>query len=157
MKCKNCKWWDDEYDKETPDLGICRKNAPRTSNVFDDEKNHFVYSLWPETIEDDWCGAFQSKSVKVSEILKKPIEYLELSPRAENALVIDFGSRRPAIRTIGELVAFDEKQLLIRKNFGKASIREVKRKLFDLGLYLRGGEFEPKHGNRPSEPREGGY
>ncbi|MEE8155230.1 MAG: DNA-directed RNA polymerase subunit alpha C-terminal domain-containing protein, partial [Phycisphaerales bacterium] len=40
------------------------------------------------------------------------------------------------IRTVGELVQKDEGELLTVRSFGKTSLREVKRKLEELGLSL---------------------
>ena len=40
------------------------------------------------------------------------------------------------IETIGELVARSEAELLKVRNFGKTSLREVKKKLSDMGLNL---------------------
>lgn len=55
---------------------------------------------------------------------------LELSVRANNCL------QSARIRTLGELVSCTESDLLRVRSFGKTSLREVKRKLADLGLSL---------------------
>jgi DNA-directed RNA polymerase subunit alpha len=69
----------------------------------------------------------------VSELERKlamPIESLELSVRASNCLASQ------KINTLGELVRMKEDDLLKVRSFGKTSLREVKRKLADLGLQL---------------------
>jgi len=62
--------------------------------------------------------------------LEMPIAELDLSVRAGNCL------ESADIRTVGELVQKDEPELLAVRSFGKTSLREVKRKLEELGLTL---------------------
>lgn len=69
----------------------------------------------------------------VSELERKlamPIVELNLSVRASNCLESD------NIMTVGQLVRLSEDGLLAIRSFGKTSLREVKRKLADLGLSL---------------------
>ena len=69
----------------------------------------------------------------VSELERKlamPIAQLELSVRASNCLESE------NIMTVGQLVRMSEDDLLAVRSFGKTSLREVKRKLADLGLAL---------------------
>ena len=69
----------------------------------------------------------------VSELERKlamPIAQLELSVRAANCLESE------NIMTVGQLVRLSEEDLLAVRSFGKTSLREVKRKLADLGLSL---------------------
>ncbi len=62
--------------------------------------------------------------------LAQPISALDLSVRASNCL------ESAKIATVGELVEMDESALLQVRSFGRTSLREVKRKLQDLGLSL---------------------
>ncbi|MBI2932087.1 MAG: DNA-directed RNA polymerase subunit alpha [Planctomycetes bacterium] len=62
--------------------------------------------------------------------LSMSISELDLSVRSANCLSAEH------IETIGELVARSEADLLKVRNFGKTSLREVKKKLADLGLNL---------------------
>lgn len=69
----------------------------------------------------------------VSELERKlqmSVEELDLSVRASNCLASQ------KIQTVGELVRMNEDDLLKVRSFGKTSLREVKRKLADLGLSL---------------------
>ena len=59
-----------------------------------------------------------------------PVSELQLTVRANNCL----DSAR--IRTVSDLVQKDETELLSVRSFGKTSLREVKRKLEELGLTL---------------------
>ncbi len=62
------------------------------------------------------------------EKLRMPVAELDLSVRASNCLNAE------NIRTIGELVARSEQDMLKVRNFGKTSLDEVKAKLTELGL-----------------------
>ncbi len=64
--------------------------------------------------------------------LDHPIEDLDLSERPRNCL------KRAQINTIGELVQKTEEDLLNITNFGQKSLDEVKVKLDERGLALRG-------------------
>jgi DNA-directed RNA polymerase subunit alpha len=60
--------------------------------------------------------------------LKMPISELDLSVRASNCL------ESAKITSVADLVSRTENDLLKVRSFGKTSLREVKRKLTDLGL-----------------------
>jgi DNA-directed RNA polymerase subunit alpha len=62
--------------------------------------------------------------------LNTPIQELELSVRASNCL------ESAKIETVRELVQLSEAELLKIRSFGKTSLREIKRKLADVGLSL---------------------
>ena len=64
--------------------------------------------------------------------LELAIEDLDLSERPRNCL------KRAQINTIGELVLKTEEDLLNITNFGQKSLDEVKAKLDERGLSLRG-------------------
>jgi len=62
--------------------------------------------------------------------LNQPISTMDLSVRASNCL------ESAKIHTVGELAKMTENDLLKVRSFGKTSLREVKRKLQELGLSL---------------------
>ena len=64
--------------------------------------------------------------------LDLPIEDLDLSERPSNCL------KRAQVNTIGELLTKNEDDLLNITNFGQKSLDEVKQKLDERGLTLRG-------------------
>lgn len=55
---------------------------------------------------------------------------LDLSVRASNCLEV------AEIETVGKLISYKESELLGLRSFGKTSLREIKRKLADVGLSL---------------------
>ncbi len=59
-----------------------------------------------------------------------PIEQLDLTVRSRNCLESNH------IETVGQLVKMTEADLLKIRSFGKTSLREIQRKLADLGLSL---------------------
>ncbi|MBN2843498.1 MAG: DNA-directed RNA polymerase subunit alpha [Sedimentisphaerales bacterium] len=67
---------------------------------------------------------------EMARTLRMSLNDLDLSVRAMNCL--EMGK----FETVGQLVAQDENQLMSLRSFGKTSLREVKRKLEDLGLSL---------------------
>ena len=71
-----------------------------------------------------------SEKEELRQKLSMSISELDLSVRSANCLASE------RIETIGELVARSEGELLKVRNFGKTSLREVKKKLSDMGLNL---------------------
>ena len=94
--------------------------------------NPFVqyFELGEQIIE---TGAIEQSSEVDSDLQRKlmmNIQELELSVRANNCL------ESAKIETVGQLVSVPESELLKIRSFGKTSLREVKRKLADMGLSL---------------------
>ncbi|MCC8190993.1 MAG: tetratricopeptide repeat protein [Planctomycetes bacterium] len=70
-----------------------------------------------------------------AEILNKSIDELELGVRARKCM------ETMGIATIGELVSRSEAELAsARRNFGRVSLTEIKKKLVEMGLSFRDGE-----------------
>src|SRR5919197_1460955 len=76
---------------------------------------------------------------KMSEVLNRSVEELELSVRSYNCL------KNANIQTIGELVQKSEAEMLRTKNFGRKSLNEIKEILASMGLSL--GMRIDEHGN----------
>ncbi|MFZ9630207.1 MAG: DNA-directed RNA polymerase subunit alpha [Ilumatobacteraceae bacterium] len=85
-------------------------------------------SAEPQALE---LGEVTSAAV-TSPDLELPIEDLDLSERPRNCL------KRAQVNTIGELLTKTEDDLLNITNFGQKSLDEVKQKLDERGLTLRG-------------------
>ncbi len=62
--------------------------------------------------------------------LELPIAHMDLSVRASNCLEAE------GLQTIGELVRFSQEQVMGFKNFGRTSLKEITRKLDEMGLSL---------------------
>jgi DNA-directed RNA polymerase subunit alpha len=82
----------------------------------------------------DKADAAMSGGVIDESKLNLPVSGMDLSVRANNCLA------SASITTIGQLIQLDEPSLLQLRSFGKTSLREVKRKLADMGLALRGSD-----------------
>ncbi|MHC4211912.1 MAG: DNA-directed RNA polymerase subunit alpha [Planctomycetota bacterium] len=98
--------------------------------------NPFVqyFELGEQTVTEQVVTIEESEEETIdeelAEKLKTPIQELELSVRANNCL------ESIKIETIGELVSIPEAELLKVRSFGKTSLREVRRKLADIGMTL---------------------
>ena len=98
--------------------------------------NPFVqyFELGEETVAaSEIAEAETEEKVMDEELVQKlnmPIQELELSVRAGNCL------ESAKTETVGQLVRMTEADLLKIRSFGKTSLREVKRKLADIGLSL---------------------
>lgn len=76
------------------------------------------------------AGAVGMMDKALQDRLSMPISQLDLSVRASNCL------ESAKVTTVGELARMTETDLLKVRSFGRTSLREVKRKLADLGLSL---------------------
>lgn len=63
-----------------------------------------------------------------------PLERLQLSPRTLNCM------RSAQIRTVGEVLAVPDEELLTIRNFGEKSLTELKERLAELGFPRNGNE-----------------
>ena len=81
---------------------------------------------------------------KMSEVLNRSVEELELSVRSYNCL------KNANIQTIGELVQKTEAEMLRTKNFGRKSLNEIKEILANMGLSL--GMRIDQHGRLVAPP-----
>lgn len=77
-------------------------------------------------IEEEAAGIDEELAAK----LAMPIEGLDLTVRSSNCLESN------NIQTVGQLVRMTDADLLKIRSFGKTSLREVRRKLADMGLSL---------------------
>jgi len=97
--------------------------------------NPFVqyFELGDETVEETESGQVEEEKKvdeQLSEKLKMPIQELDLSVRANNCLEASH------IESVYQLVKMTEADLLKLRSFGKTSLREIVRKLTDIGLSL---------------------
>jgi len=103
--------------------------------------NPFVqyFEIGEETVAGQIAEQAPEEEVIDEELVKKiemPIQELELSVRASNCL------ESAKVETVGQLVEMTEADLLKIRSFGKTSLREIKRKLADIGLSLGMAEVE---------------
>lgn len=76
------------------------------------------------------AGGGGSGGASTREILSRPISSLELSVRAANCM------REEGLETVAELCRRSKDDLLVVKNFGKTTLKEIEKKLEELGLSL---------------------
>jgi DNA-directed RNA polymerase subunit alpha len=97
--------------------------------------NPFVqyFEIGSETVEEAQSSETEEETKvdgQLAEKLKMPIQELDLSVRASNCLEASH------IDTVGQLVKMTEADLLKLRSFGKTSLREIVRKLADIGMSL---------------------
>jgi DNA-directed RNA polymerase subunit alpha len=96
--------------------------------------NPFVqyFELGEETVAGELPVEVPEKQVdhELEAKLNTPIQELELSVRASNCL------ESVKVETVRQLVQMTDADLLKIRSFGKTSLREIKRKLADIGLSL---------------------
>jgi DNA-directed RNA polymerase subunit alpha len=94
--------------------------------------NPFVqyFELGEQIVESSAAEVPQDVDTELQRKLNLSVHELELSVRANNCL------EAAKIELVGQLVQRTEADLLKIRSFGKTSLREVKRKLQDLGLSL---------------------
>ena len=80
----------------------------------------------PAPVEDDMFTPDEQL------LMNKPLAFLDLSVRARKCM------NRLNITTVGELIRRTQDELLDCKNFGVTSLNEIKGKLAEHGLKLRG-------------------
>jgi DNA-directed RNA polymerase subunit alpha len=104
--------------------------------------NPFVqyFELGDETVTSSQIAevapAEQAVDEELAQKLNMPVQELELSVRASNCL------ESAKVETVGQLVKMTDADLLKIRSFGKTSLREVKRKLADIGLSLGTAEVQ---------------
>jgi DNA-directed RNA polymerase subunit alpha len=115
----------------TPEMALVEAGKILRKHV-----NPFVqyFEIGAETIEEAETVEVKEEKRKIdeqlAEELKMPIQELGLSVRASNCLEASH------VETVGQLVKMTEADLLRLRSFGKTSLREIIRKLADLGLSL---------------------
>jgi DNA-directed RNA polymerase subunit alpha len=87
---------------------------------------HFDEEQMKEEVEEE----VDEEIEKLRDLLNRSVEELELSVRSGNCL------RRANIKTLGDLVARSESDMLKYRNFGKQSLKEITEILAGMGLYL---------------------
>jgi len=114
----------------TPEMAVVE-----AAKILRKHVNPFVqyFEVGDKTVVDQIIEEFPEEAVvdeKLAEKLNIPVQELELSVRASNCL------ESVKIETVGQLVKMTDADLLKVRSFGKTSLREVKRKLADIGLSL---------------------
>ncbi|MCA9309888.1 MAG: DNA-directed RNA polymerase subunit alpha [Phycisphaerales bacterium] len=110
----------------TPDLALVE-----AAKILRKHVNPFVqfFEVGDQRVSEE-AAAAASIDEELIRKFNTPISEMELSVRASNCL------ESARIRTVAELVSKSESDLLKVRSFGRTSLREVKRKLEDMGLSL---------------------
>jgi len=115
----------------TPEMAVVE-----AAKILRKHVNPFVqfFELGDQTVAASQIAEPDTEETAVDEELAQklnmPIQELELSVRASNCL------ESAKTETVGQLVKMTEADLLKIRSFGKTSLREIRRKLADIGLSL---------------------
>lgn len=150
--CRNCAAfhpWHNGVDRQDGPQGSCHRHAPRPPSemkTYDREglltgsmDSAWQGVVWPIVDGDDgddpmFCCEWLPKATRpIPPKAPVPLSDLDLSTRTRNAI-----NSALAIRTAQELADQHVAELLRYRNFGRASLAEVRRELAKHGLSLRG-------------------
>jgi DNA-directed RNA polymerase subunit alpha len=137
-----------DYDKLTLEVWTNGAVSPQdaigyAAKLLKDHMAIFInFEELPEAIEEP----AERTMDKMSEVLNRSVEELELSVRSYNCL------KNANIQTIGELVQKTEAEMLRTKNFGRKSLNEIKEILGGMGLTL--GMRLDAHGRLVAPPSQ---
>ena len=94
-------------------------------------KDHYlVFMAFEEEPQEETVLEIEEESLRVHELLKMPVDELELSVRSANCL------RAANIKSIGDLVQKSESEMLKYRNFGRKSLSELADILHEMGLHF---------------------
>lgn len=129
------------YDKLTMEIWTNGAVTPEMAmveagKILRKHLNPFVmyFEIGEAVVSEEAAAAAEADEHEAGK-LDMPTSDLDLSVRASNCL------DSAEIRTVGQLIEYSELELLKIRSFGKTSLKEIKRKLEDLGLRLSGAEL----------------
>lgn len=121
-----------DYDKLTLEVWTNGAVSPQDAIGYAAKllKDHMSIFINFEEVPEQQEEVAERGLDKMSEVLNRSVEELELSVRSYNCL------KNANIQTIGELVQKTEAEMLRTKNFGRKSLNEIKEILANMGLSL---------------------
>src|SRR5271169_3048764 len=135
-----------DYDKLTLEVWTNGAVSPQDAIGYAAKllKDHMSIFINFEEVAEQTEEVSERGMDKMSEVLNRSVEELELSVRSYNCL------KNANIQSIGELVQKTEAEMLRTKNFGRKSLNEIKEILSSMGLSL--GMKIDEHGNAVPGP-----
>jgi len=122
-----------DYDKLSLEVWTDRSLLPQdavaiAAKLLRDHFNLFIH--FEEPIEEEVEEEEDPEVLRISRLLDKSVEELELSVRSSNCL------RAAEIKSIGDLVQKGEPEMLKFRNFGRKSLKEIQDILGEMGLHF---------------------
>jgi len=139
-----------DYDKLTLEVWTNGAVSPQDSIGYAAKllKDHMSIFINFEEVAEQAEEVSERGMDKMSEVLNRSVEELELSVRSYNCL------KNANIQSIGELVQKTEAEMLRTKNFGRKSLNEIKEILANMNLSL--GMRIDAHGRLVAPPPQAG-
>jgi DNA-directed RNA polymerase subunit alpha len=139
-----------DYDKLTLEVWTNGAVSPQDAIGYAAKllKDHMSIFINFEEVAEQTEEVSERGMDKMSEVLNRSVEELELSVRSYNCL------KNANIQSIGELVQKTEAEMLRTKNFGRKSLNEIKEILANMGLSL--GMRIDAHGRLVAPPPQAG-
>jgi DNA-directed RNA polymerase subunit alpha len=139
-----------DYDKLTLEVWTNGAVSPQDAIGYAAKllKDHMSIFINFEEVAEQAEEVSERGMDKMSEVLNRSVEELELSVRSYNCL------KNANIQSIGELVQKTEAEMLRTKNFGRKSLNEIKEILANMGLSL--GMRIDAHGRLVAPPPQAG-
>lgn len=108
-------------------------------------KDHYlIFMAFEEEPQEVEVEEIDEETLRIRELLKMPVDELELSVRSANCL------RAANIQSIGDLVQKTESEMLKYRNFGRKSLSELGDILHEMGLHF-GMDIEPFESDEEDE------
>ncbi len=139
-----------DYDKLTLEVWTNGAVSPQDAIGYAAKllKDHMTIFINFEELPEQTEEVSERGLDKMSEVLNRSVEELELSVRSYNCL------KNANIQSIGELVQKTEAEMLRTKNFGRKSLNEIREILANMGLAL--GMRIDAHGRLVAPPQQAG-
>ena len=94
-------------------------------------RDHFsIFVKFEEVFEEEAEEKVDEEFTRIKGMLEKSVDELELSVRSANCL------RAARLRTLGDLVRKTEQEMLLYRNFGKKSLKEIQDLIQGMGLHF---------------------
>jgi len=136
-ECGNCKFWKKEGVAGGEDVGRCRLNPPvYTEDIPDDGADEIADWCQPLVWKNEWCGRWKALEAIPDTSITTLILFRGSATGAGTKVVSVL--EMAGITTVGQLIKTSANELLEERNFGKASLNEIRKALSTQGLKLKG-------------------
>lgn len=125
--CSDCKhWWPERGEKTR--RGECRRHPPVAIARADQEIIRWRFAI---SLGRDWCSEWAERA-------KRPAKDCALLAAGFSTRIVNVVLEFLEVQYVSELANCTAADLLTLPGLGRTSVREIRRRLADSGLFLRG-------------------